>query len=54
MNILHELKTSLFKQHSPLLDKEFDTKSQELADFICSCAQTQSDDIFILNFNIPV
>lgn len=50
MNTQRQTKTPEFQPNIPLLDREFDTKSSEIEDFILFHAQIQSEDISVMGF----
>ncbi len=51
MNTLNHSTILRFQPNIPLLDPEFDAKSSELADFILSHTQDNTEDIYFMEFN---
>ena len=51
MNTLYHLRTPEFQPNIPLLDRDFDSKSPEIDDFILSHAQAQNEDFYMMEFD---
>lgn len=51
MNTQYHLRTPEFQPNIPLLDRDFDSKSPEIDDFISSHAQAQNHDFYVMGFD---
>ena len=51
MTTQYHLRTPAFQPNIPLLDRDFDSRSPEIDDFILSHARAQNEDFYMMGFD---